>query len=514
MSKKVIGIAAALLLFAALVPGLSAQTVLLEQNFNSAWTTTTPPTGWTIIYNDPAGTEDWHRYDYTNTGFSGGSARLGWVSGTWTDRLISPTIDCSNPDFSAIWVALNVYYDDFSGAHTAQFRGSSDGGETFPNVITDYDLGGSAVNYGPVRDSIDISSFALGEDDVVLEFFSDGNAYNFDYWYVDNFVVYGIEGGGPPSEDTFDWQLSNILRPANEEEGGVGFKPTCKIYLYTNYVEPNYAADPVWPADVECRITDLENMTVVYDKVLSDVPFPEGYTTVDAFPLFTPEGGKQYKAVFIVTGADDAVPANDNMEKKFIAILGEEVTPTEILAPLENQQNKFSPSAKFLEKAGVDEAAVVLHYRVENAAYMAVVSEDSVTHDFTANEEYTATFPEVNVLTDGGYTITFWATSAKGVPISKPEKSLAFTYTGIEEKPEPVKYALSAAGNAVSFSLAKSANVSLKVYDAAGNVVAILASGSMDAGSHQATWNARPGVYFVKLATPEYSSVCKAIVVR
>jgi hypothetical protein len=268
-----------------------------------------------------------------------------------------------------------------------------------------------------------------------------------------------------------------------------------------------------WPADVECRITDLDNMNVVYDKVLSNVPFEMGYTTVGAFPDFTPEGGKKYKALFVVTNPDDIDHANDNMEKKFTTGAAEEVTPTEILAPMAVQQNKFSPSAKFLEKAGVDEADVVLHYSIEGAAYLAV-SEDSVKHSFSANEEYTANFPEVNVLTDGGYNITFWATNSKGVPISKPEKSLAFTYTGITEKPEPVKYALSATGSLVSFSLARSANVSLKVYDAAGNVVATLASGSMDAGSHTATWNARPGVYFVKLVTPEYSSVCKAIVVK
>jgi hypothetical protein len=89
-----------------------------------------------------------------------------------------------------------------------------------------------------------------------------------------------------------------------------------------------------------------------------------------------------------------------------------------------------------------------------------------------------------------------------------------FNYGGILEKPEPLKFDLSVAGKSVNFTLAGPTVVSLKVYDAAGNLVATLASGSMTAGPHSETFAARPGVYFVKLVTPEYSAVRKTTVLN
>lgn len=517
MIKKVLWSAAAILVLAALVPGLNAQTSLLQQDFNAGGTF--PPAGWTT------NNEQWRyaqdgapsTYPYTNnpnyTGGSGYCADCDDDNNNYTG-IVYPGSWLQSPNFNAstypvVWLAYNLSYNDIGSYDFARVEAwDGEGWATVVEYTSDQNPNGPSQ-----RDSFNISQWVSGLSDARVRFLYYETGTTWAWWFeIDNVNLWGTSGGGPGGDTLIDFQLVQIIRPYDQEEAAP-FKPTCKVYLDVTVDQPNLMAAETWPADVECRITDLSNMNVVYDKVLHDVPFEMGYTTVGAFPDFTPEGGKQYKALFIVTNPDDIDHDNDNREKKFTTGAAEEVTPTEILAPLENQLNKFSPSAKFLEKAGVDEAAVVLHYRVENAAYLAV-SEDSVTHDFTANEEYTATFPEVNVLTDGGYTITFWATSAKGVPISKPEKSLGFNYTGVEEKPEPVKYALSATGNAVSFSLAKSANVSLKVYDAAGNVVAILANGSMDAGSHTATWNARPGVYFVKLATPEYSSVCKAIVVR
>lgn len=55
---------------------------------------------------------------------------------------------------------------------------------------------------------------------------------------------------------------------------------------------------------------------------------------------------------------------------------------------------------------------------------------------------------------------------------------------------------------AISYHLSRAASVSCIVYDAAGNVVSRLATGSQAAGEHILTWNAagvKPGIYFCKL---------------
>ena len=95
MLKKVIGVAIAVIIIAALAPtNLDAQIVrdtIYRQNFDSTWSTTTPPTGWQIIYTDgdasgTQGNNDWRRALQSGTDYY---AYLNWSpSNTSTDRLI------------------------------------------------------------------------------------------------------------------------------------------------------------------------------------------------------------------------------------------------------------------------------------------------------------------------------------------------------------------------------------------------------------------------------------------
>ncbi|MQY71768.1 hypothetical protein GH141_07565, partial [bacterium] len=191
MTKKVIGIAAALVLFAALVPNLNAQwNQLLDEDFESAWSTTSPPAGWTINYTGSVGNSDWHPANHQGSQ----TACIYWSpSETGTDELISPVLDCSGA--SEVWVVANHEYNHYSGAYTSQWLGSTDGGSTFPNVI--YDYYASTVSW--TRDSIDISSWAAGQSQVVINFYGSGYTWNMNYWYVDNVDVWALGGGGVPA---------------------------------------------------------------------------------------------------------------------------------------------------------------------------------------------------------------------------------------------------------------------------------------------------------------------------
>lgn len=497
MQKRVIGILAGIVVFAVMIPGLNAQLVrdtIYRQNFDSTWSTTSPPTNWQIIYDSPVDANDWSRAVRTGTNYM--AYIYYYPSTTATDRMISPQLDCSDPQYTSVWLKVWHYYNYYGGGYTAQIRGSNDNGSTYPNIIRDY----NNASYGPATDIFDITSFALGENDVRIDFYGNGYIWNINYWEFDDFIVYGewlevIPGG------SLDLEMSAIIRPYEKETGGVAFTPTCKVFSNS---------EGQVPADVQCKITRLSDYVVVYDKVLHDFPLDPGYNTVGAFQPFTPDGGASYKALFVVTNPDDTIESNNNLERRFATEMGVQVSPIEIIAPVENQYNAFSPEAKFAEQAGTETPAW-LHYQITGT--LLALMEDSLDHTFSAYDTFTAKFGEISDLADGNYTIRFWATDKGGAPISKPPLGMSrgFGSTSVGENPEPLKNSLSVSGNVVSFSLKTAGSVSLNVYDAAGNLVETLASGSMTAGTHTATLNARPGVYFVKLVTADYTSVRKAV---
>jgi PKD repeat protein len=69
----------------------------------------------------------------------------------------------------------------------------------------------------------------------------------------------------------------------------------------------------------------------------------------------------------------------------------------------------------------------------------------------------------------------------------------------------------------IKFNLPRSSNVMLKIYNVRGQVVTTLASGSMAAGPHAVTWDARQhpsGVYFYRLETPDFSETKKMIMLK
>jgi len=504
MLKKILGIGAAMLAFAAFVPGLHAQTVLLDEDFDGSWSTTSPPSGWTIVYNSPANNSDWHNGNWGFSNSASGVADMYYSPDPWsyqTDDYISPTVDCS--DYDEVWIAFEHEYNHYSGFYDNMILGSTDGGSSWTDTILDY----NQSSYARIRDSFDISSWAGGESEVAFNWHCYGPPWNMNYRAFDEVKVYGFEPDTGGGGEEIDLEMSQIVRPKDMEEAGVAFKPECKVYNNT---------DDVVEAEVRCKFKNRETQQTVYEDVLGSVPLDPGYNDVKGFKNFTPEAGVKYYALFVVSHPDDVNPDNDTKDKNW-GTAGADVTPTEMYAPSADQYNAFDPSAKFVEGLGQDVPGVWLHYKIEDGAYHAVVSEDSLEHDFTADEEYTATFPTVSGLDDGAYTITFWATDDRGSDISNPPLIENFNYTGIVETPVAERFSLEAVGTRVSFSLGVAAVVSVRVYDVAGNVVARPVSGFRTAGSYSLDWRAEdtgPGIYFVKLTTPEFSAVRKVLVLH
>jgi hypothetical protein len=516
MKKTKIVIITALFLIAVMATGLNAQVdTLLLQGFES---TPFPPTNWYQVINNTTINGypcTWYQGNYSSTQFHHGSygAYIWWSNSVQDEWLVTPQLNLSGYQANTHQIFLrfsSAFYRTTATSVHNYICASSNNGAAWQDTIDDpiHTVPGSGwvyINDAPNPLEYDISDHIGQTIRIGWNYYYNGGGGSRGVWSVDDVLVTAKDTTSSGPSGDLDLEMVSIYRPNTEELAGEAFKPSCKIY--------NNISDTVL-ADVLCRFTDLSDMDVKYEKVVSDFPLEPGYSTVGAFPNFTPEGGKEYKALFVVTNPDDINHNNDNLEKRWSAVAGIDVTPIEILAPAENQVNAFAPSAKYAERAGKATPATLI-CQIEDVAFHSVIYSDSMSHDFAGSDTFTATFANAPMPADGMFTIKFWAENPlDGSNISKPEMMLAFTYTGIEEKPEPRTYTLSATGSLVNFSLARPANVSLKVYDAAGNVVATLASGSMTAGPHQATWNARPGVYFVKLVTPEYSNVCKAIVLR
>ncbi|MEA3310671.1 MAG: DNRLRE domain-containing protein [candidate division WOR-3 bacterium] len=66
----------------------------------------------------------------------------------------------------------------------------------------------------------------------------------------------------------------------------------------------------------------------------------------------------------------------------------------------------------------------------------------------------------------------------------------------------------------IKFSLPTSTSVSLMIYDASGALVQTLMDESVGSGDHYVIWDGAPGVYFVRLETPNFTSVRKLVLVR
>ena len=88
----------------------------------------------------------------------------------------------------------------------------------------------------------------------------------------------------------------------------------------------------------------------------------------------------------------------------------------------------------------------------------------------------------------------------------------------------PEEFALSAAypnpfnpTTSLDLSLDSSGSVSVKIYNVVGQAVATLASGHMNAGYHNVTWDAAnvpSGVYIVKVTTGSNTSIQKVMLMK
>lgn len=496
----------------AVVSSQAQPITLLMENFEGTF----PPAGWSAYAS--GGQNQWYRNDFwgranftpggngycadnDDAGAGPGAARV-------TDNCLqSATFDASG--YTVVWCAWDV--DWYPSGSALQGRVQVFDGTGWFNVMS-YPL-----THLTQRDSVNISSLVAGKAGGRVRFLytelSGGVKSN---WYeIDDVRVWGSQ---PP--EPLDLVMASIIRPQSHEQGGVMFRPTCKIYNNL---------DTTAHATVSCKIEELPGYQQVYSNSANNYPCGPGYTLVEFSP-FTPGSNKTYNATFTVQHPNDVDNSNNTLERVFTTV-EKDVTPIEMVKPdTPVQYGPFPPTSVFMERAGRQTLNVVMLCTIEPVPNPndTVVYHDTVgTRNFGANQADTAVFDSATTLVSGMYEITFWAKDNVDLNISFPPLVDTFEYRNpesIEERypatttfmeevfPNPATNLVN-----IRFSLAQAGKTDLAVYDASGRIAdALLSTTLLEAGPHSVVWNPRslsPGVYFVTLSTPWYSGSQRLVIV-
>ncbi len=215
---------------------------LLFEDFDSAWDSANPPTGWHIL--DLAGGSDgiWNNNDwYRYTSYSG-CPRV-YYSPYEDDQdewLISPSVNCgAESEVHVLIDYMNSYiYNGGTPTSHLYIEGSTDGGFSFPHPIDDWQ-DGDTMEGSEYDVDYDISSWAAGQSDVMIRFRminpGSGSSYRSCYWYFNDFSIYA------PTSTVVDYDVTQTESFAAGEVRNVLF--------------PDFAFPPAGIYDVTATVT-------------------------------------------------------------------------------------------------------------------------------------------------------------------------------------------------------------------------------------------------------------------
>ncbi len=280
-----------------------ADTLLLE-DFNSAWSTNSPPAGWRIFHTDTTvqGSDDWHRND---------SASLPWTTNLspyaaiyynlaadpTPDSLISPIIDCSG--FGNVTLTCNTYFErKFPNPYDAYLVYSVDSGLTF-SVLRDY----YELSVGPAVETLELTH-ARNQPGVVIAWMFDGSLGDIDWWCVDDVL---LEADTIP---VWDIGCSRILAPAGQIQPGA----MTPIARFTNWGLNDQDSIPVY-----CTLYDSSGASLqTWADTLYDTLYAGDWDTLSFTPAYTfATGADSYYIEFWCAADSDDNRANDTLGRYF-----------------------------------------------------------------------------------------------------------------------------------------------------------------------------------------------------
>ncbi|MGQ9707418.1 MAG: T9SS type A sorting domain-containing protein [bacterium] len=301
-----------------------ADTLLIE-TFDSAWTPQSPPAGWRIIYDtlNPQPYADWHREPANAAPWHNHPSPYAAIfyqtnQNLTPDIFISPLIDCSN--YRNVVLYCSTYFSHkLPNSYIAQIRYSTDGGNTFPYLLRDYQ--GQSVGPG-VLESLNLN-YASRQDSVMIQWIFKGNLFDINWWFFDDVVVTG------ESIPNYDIRCSRIVRPNPYELPG-NFIPRARFRNIGLYDQFNI---PVFCELFDSVGTSLNVWSDTIDTLLSFSGEPVSFFDSIAYPLTSGD----YSIKFWCEADSDYNRGNDTLQRNFTVSTLEELshddnTPTDNLS--------------------------------------------------------------------------------------------------------------------------------------------------------------------------------------
>ncbi len=165
-------------------------TVHVSEDFSSSF----PPSGWSIENYET-------KWSSVNSAKAGGSApelQFEYTSGNLTTRFISPSVDLSGVE--NLVLSFRQLVDHYGAGYSIGVATRSNSGSW--NTVWSVS---PADNIGPELSDILISNDDVGSSSFQFCFFLSGNAYQIDYWYIDDVELY--------TPNTDDITINSIVAP-------------------------------------------------------------------------------------------------------------------------------------------------------------------------------------------------------------------------------------------------------------------------------------------------------------
>jgi hypothetical protein len=188
-----------------------------------------PPSGWTIEnYNT-----QWSASGTSNAGGSAPELVFTYTSGTLTTRFISPSFNTTGA--TSLNFSFKQFVDHYGAGYSVGVATRSNGG-AWNTVWTT----SPSANIGPENKQITISNSDVGSTNFQICFFLSGNAYQIDFWFIDDISLY--------NPLTLDLKARSINIDKYVAQGNNNVKATVK----------NIGTTPVTSFNISYQVNDEE----------------------------------------------------------------------------------------------------------------------------------------------------------------------------------------------------------------------------------------------------------------
>lgn len=287
--KKILSLLLVILL-SALFMSANAQT-FLEENFDG----TAFPTGWTKL-NNPS---NWVIANSNNAGGTPRELQLKWdPQFNGKSRIMSPVIDLTG--VSELVIDFLQRLDNYQGSHIIGVETTSDGGATWNPAFQKTFSSNQGSKISEVINTSDVGS-------ATFQFciFYQGNSYNINNWYFDNFKLFG----------RLDNDASLISLSALTTVNDMLLDVTGDVEI--NFTAQNTSFTAINSLEVRYQINDLAPITQTFSSLNIPTLGMRDFTFTQKATL-APGAYSLKVEILKVNGVDDVYPDNNAVTKQLI----------------------------------------------------------------------------------------------------------------------------------------------------------------------------------------------------